>query len=442
MPLYSILLLAVLLLTAPFWLLRMATTGRYRAGLAGRLGRLPPDLKAKLHGKDVLWLHAVSVGEVLAVSELIAGLLRARPGLTVALSTTTEAGQRLARTRFPDLPVFYLPLDFALLLRRTLRTLRPRLLVLVESEFWPNLIREAARGGAAIAVVNARISDRSFPRYLRLRRLWQQVLRPVALFLAQGEESAGRLRALGLPPDRIEVAGNLKFDIKPPARGPIYHRLREVLPGGARLLLAGSTLPGEEQMLLEAWPALLEAVPGATLLLAPRHPDRFPAVAALIEQHGFLCLRAGTLPENVSLPRRSILLLDTIGDLAGLYELAAAAFIGGSLVPAGGHNPLEPARFGVPVLLGPSFENFREIVEAMQARGAIRIVPSPRDLSPALLQALLGDRDMRAMGERGAEVFRSEGGATARTLDRLLALLDQQMQQSNTAQQSKTGAAR
>ena len=427
MPLYSLLLFLVLVMGAPFWLARMATSGRYRSGLAQRLGQVPAHLAATIAGRPVIWLHAVSVGEVLAAAGLIAGLERVFPGYTVAISTTTEAGQTLARQRFPTLAVFYLPLDFAVLVRRFLRVLKPRLVLLMESELWPNLIRESRQSGAPVAIVNARISDRSFPRYMRLRQLWQPILEPVALFLAQGEEAAARLRAIGIPLDRVRVSGNLKYDPQAAPQGTVFHAIAGALPPGSPLLVAGSTLEGEESLLLAAWPEVLRTVPSAILLLAPRHTPRFPAVGALAERSGFVTHRASEAYSGLTLRGGEVLLLDTIGDLAGVYSLATAAFLGGSLVPAGGHNPLEPARFGIPVIMGPSFENFREIVAVMQASAAIQVLEPGASLADVLIKCLRDsphDRsEVRALGERGREVFLSQAGATERTLSALIALV-------------------
>lgn len=423
MPLYSLLLFLVLLLGSPFWLFRMATSGRYRSGLTQRLGSVPADLATTLAGRPVLWLHAVSVGEVLAATQLIASLERTYPGLAIAISTTTEAGQRLARERFPRHAVFYLPLDFSLLIRRYLHVLRPQLLLLMESELWPNLIRESHRAGATVVVVNARVSDRSFPRYRRLRHLWQPILRPVSLFLAQGQETADRLHAIGLPRGKIQITGNLKYDLKAAPQGPVFTALKAALPPASPALIAGSTLDGEEALLLAAWPAVLRQHPSAILLLAPRHTPRFAAVTALVSAGGFTGHRVSSLTATLPIAPGDIVVLDTIGDLAGLYELATAAFLGGSLVPAGGHNPLEPARFGVPVIMGPSFENFREIVTTMQASNAIQVIESEASLPEALTHLLSSDPDVRAMGERGRAVFLSQAGATARCLQALAPLL-------------------
>jgi 3-deoxy-D-manno-octulosonic-acid transferase len=419
---YSALLLATLVLGAPYWIVRMATSGRYRAGLAGRLGRVPDELRAAVAGRNVIWLHAVSVGEVMAATQLIRELHAALPGWVIAVSTTTATGQRLARERLTESPVFYLPLDFAFVIRRYLRVLHPKTLVLMESELWPNLIDQCARGGIPIAVVNARISDRSLPRYLRLRRLWRPLLTKISLYLAQSQENANRLIQVGVPADRVQVSGNLKYDVRTATANALTESLRINLHAGP-VIVCGSTLEGEERMLLDAWPAVLAAEPRTVIVLAPRHPDRFATVAALIAERGLPVQKATDFRQYPGpIIPGSVFLLDTIGDLASIYSLGTLAFVGGSLIPSGGHNPLEPAQFGVPVLSGPSFQNFREIVEAMQASSAIRIV-SPENLAATFVDLLRHTSETQKLGERGREVFESQSGATKRTVAALLSLL-------------------
>ncbi|WP_433974130.1 3-deoxy-D-manno-octulosonic acid transferase [Tunturiibacter lichenicola] len=430
MVVYSSLLLAVLVVGAPYWLVRMATSERYRAGLRERLGLVPAGLRA-VAGQRVIWVHAVSVGEVMAATQLIRELKAALPGWVVAVSTTTETGQRLAKDRLAGSPVFYLPLDFKFAVRRYLQVLRPKMLVLMESELWPRLIEECATSGVPIAVVNARISDRSFPRYMRLRRLWRPFLEMISLFLAQSEETAERLVKIGALAERVRVTGNLKYDVRVGAESVLTEMLRSALPVGARVIVCGSTLDGEEKILLEAWPALLAKEPNAVMVLAPRHPDRFSAVASMITANNFRLVRASEFrEENVgklttsAWKAGSIFLLDTIGDLASMYGLGSVAFVGGSLVPAGGHNPLEPAQFGVPVVMGPSFQNFRDVVETMRDANALRIV-SAEDVGAELTKLLQDTDDAKALGERGRAVFDAQAGATARTVQLLLSLLEE-----------------
>ena len=418
---YSLLLGVVLVVGAPWWLVRMATSGRYRAGLAQRLGFLPAGVDETVRDREVIWLHAVSVGEVLAATELVRQLRAALPGWIIAVSTTTETGQKLARERFADAPVFYLPLDFGWIVRRYLYLLKPKLLILMESELWPNLMNECVGRGVPVAVVNAKISDRSLPRYMRLRRLWNPLLNKVSLFLAQSEEHGRRLVKIGVPEDRVQAPGNLKYDVKAPGTSEMTLLLRENLAPDAKVLVAGSTLEGEEAMLLDAWPDVLQAQPETVMILAPRHTPRFQAVAELVSGRGFAMVRASEMKTQPrAIAAGTIVLLDTIGDLASVYSLAAAAFVGGSLVTWGGHNPLEPARFSVPVVMGPWVQNFREIVDAMREADAIRIVETPA-LTASLIELLRGDA--KQMGERGREVFEAQAGATARVTFALVGLL-------------------
>jgi 3-deoxy-D-manno-octulosonic-acid transferase len=421
---YSALLVVTLVLSAPWWLARMATSGRYRAGLAGRLGRVPARLAEAATGRRVIWLHAVSVGEVMAATELVEELHNALPEWVIAVSTTTETGQRLARERFgARSPVFYLPFDFAVLIRRYLRALHPEMVVLMESELWPNLMDVCFSHGIALAVVNARVSDRSLPRYLRLKTLWRPLLMRVSLFLAQSEENGSRLIRIGAPEDRVKVTGNLKYDAKAPGENAMTSLLQEHLPTDAKVVIAGSTLDGEERMLLAAWPRVLEEEPQSILVIAPRRPERFGTVATLVESAGFDVVRASELRGGGVRRREGVILLDTIGDLASVYSLGRVAFVGGSLVKMGGHNPLEPARFGVPIVMGRSSENFREIVDAMKAANAVRITET-HEIAGAFVELLRDEESARAMGERERQVFRAQAGATSRTVASLLDLLN------------------
>ena len=416
--LYSVLLALAVVLTAPWWLARMLAQGKYRAGLGERLGRVPARLGS---ARGCIWVHAVSVGEVLAVSGLLAGLRARFPDRRVVVSTTTATGQKLARERFGENNVFYYPADFGFAIRPYLRALQPDLVVLAESEFWPNFMRLARRGGARIAVVNARVSDRSLPRYLRLRALWRHVLVDLDLFLAQSDEDARRLVAIGAPGARVSVAGNLKFDVQPPVLLPAVEMLRRILEPATAVVVCGSTAEGEEPMVLRAFSAVLEKHPRTVLLLAPRRPERFDAVAELITASGLKFWRRSQLAGNESLSG-GVVLLDTIGELAALYSLAVVAFVGGSLVPRGGHNILESAQYGVATLVGPHTENFRDIIGIFERAGAVRRV-SPEGFAGELLQLLDDTGARQELGRRAAEVVRQQRGATERTLDELEKLL-------------------
>jgi 3-deoxy-D-manno-octulosonic-acid transferase len=428
--LYNLALLAVLIVGAPWWLFRMATTQKYREGLLQRIGFVPSRLRQAVAGlagqRLIIWVHAVSVGEVLAVSRLVKTLDAALPRYFVVISTTTRTGQALARERFGASRVFYCPLDLPWAVRAWLNALRPCLLILAETEFWPNLLSGCYRRKIPVAVVNARISDRSWPRYQRLRWLWKQFLEPLSGVLAQSRTDADRLKAIGCRPQTVTVAGNLKFDVRAAELAEATCLLK-ALAADLRLVVAGSTLEGEEAALLEAWPRLLESDPKLAMVLAVRHPERFGAVAALLDKSGIPWLRrsdwnsqpAGTL---TPLAPGQIVLLDTIGELASLYSLASVAFVGGSLIPAGGHNPLEPAQFGVPIVMGPHFANFRAITEDLLAHQALRITDKA-DLASTLIDLLRNWTKAAAMGARAKQVFSSHAGATARCMDALTELL-------------------
>lgn len=434
---YNLALLAVTLAGSPWWLWRMATTQKYREGLGERLGRVPKHVRAAHAArKPVIWLHAVSVGEVLAVSRLVQEIAAAFPRYKLLVSTTTRTGQALARERFGADRVFYCPLDFPWAVRAYLKALQPSLLILAETEFWPNLLNGCLRRKIPIAVVNARISDRSWPRYQMLQRLWRPILGRISRALAQTEVDAGRLVALGFKPERVTVSGNLKFDVRA-AKEAEATGILKTIAAGLRLVVAGSTLEGEEAALVEAWPKLLSADPGLVMVIAPRHPERFAAVAALLDAARVAWVRRsqwkGTAPSAISaLQPGQIVLLDTIGELASVYSLAAVAFVGGSIAEAGGHNPLEPAQFGVPIVMGPHYVNFRAITDDLRAHDALRI--AAKDELAQVLVELLRDRDAaKAMGQRAREVFEQQAGATMRSVEALRQILALRSASASTA---------
>lgn len=420
---YSFALALVLAVGWPYWLVQLLTKGKYREGLEERLGQVPDRLQSPT-GKRIIWLHAVSVGEVLAASHLVRELHDRAPAYRVLLSTTTRTGQRLAQERVGADRTFYFPLDFAWIVRRYLRHLRPVLLVLVETEFWPNVLSEFRKSCTPVIVVNGRISDRSYPRYLRLRRLWKPILSGVSTALAQSETDVDRLRAIGIPADRVSFGGNLKFDVRTVQPSLATTALRANLARGARVLVCGSTLEGEEAMLMNAFGELRIDFPGLVMVLAPRHPDRFERVAGLIRESGFPALRRSQWMQRPwKIEPGTVMLLDSIGELASVYSLASVAFVGGSLVSSGGHNPLEPAQFGVPIVMGLNYSNFRAIVDRLLEHEALQLA-TPETLV-SVLSALLADRDRADMvGVRALEVFDSQAGATERAVEAILRFLD------------------
>jgi 3-deoxy-D-manno-octulosonic-acid transferase len=440
---YNLALLTALVAGAPWWLWRIATTDKYREGMAQRIGWLPARLR-KGEASDprpIIWLHAVSVGEVLAVSRLVQEIEAAFPGFRLLISTTTRTGQELARERFGADCVFYCPLDLPWAMRAYLNALQPALLVLAETEFWPNLLNGCFRRKIPVAVVNARISDRSWPRYKMLRRLWRPILGRLRWVLAQTELDAERLVALGCAAERVSVSGNLKFDVRA-AQEAEATRLLKLLGKGIRFVVAGSTLEGEEAALLEAWPEPLATDSKLVMVLAPRHPERFGAVAAVLAGSGAAWMRRSdwkgkSAGEILALRPGEVVLLDTIGELASVYSLASVAFVGGSIAEAGGHNPLEPAQFGVPIVMGPHYVNFRAITEDLRTHEALRIA-TREELAGALVELLTHPDEALAMGQRARMVFEQQAGATARSVAALRDLLAEMNVPAELGQDGRT----
>jgi 3-deoxy-D-manno-octulosonic-acid transferase len=422
--LYSVLLGLAALVSLPWWLLQMARLGKYRAGFRERLGHVPERLRQAAE-PGCIWIHAVSVGEVLAVSQLAGELTKRNSGRQLFISTTTATGQALARQRFGETHVFYMPLDFQFALQAYFRALQPSLLILAETEFWPNLLHAARKNRTTVAVVNARISDRSFPRYRRFRWFFCRVLSGVDLFLAQTEEDARRLKQIGAPEERVAISGNLKFDIRLSSNSQVATELHRAIAKELPVIICGSTAEGEEELVLSAFRQVLQQLPSAVMVLAPRHPERFEKVAALISAAGLKLIRRSTWKASVdpALPAGSVFLLDSVGELASVYSLADVAFVGGSLVPLGGHNILEPAQHGVAVLTGPHTFNFREIIRIFEQGGGLRVV-NPENLGATIVELLRNPDERQRLGRRARELFLENTGATQKTLSALEPLLE------------------
>ncbi|MEO8725815.1 MAG: 3-deoxy-D-manno-octulosonic acid transferase [Acidobacteriaceae bacterium] len=417
--LYNLLLWMALVLGAPLWTVLLVLHPKWRAGLGERIGLVPRRLRVDRAGAPVVWIHAVSVGEVLAAAGLVRELEREHQ---VFVSTTTLTGQTLARARFGAQRVFYFPFDLRFAVRAYLGRLNPALVVLLETEFWPNFLREARRS-AKVAVVNARISDRSLPGYNRRRTLVTTVLQHVDLFAAQSEQDARRLVQIGAPESRVEVGGNLKFDWQPPPEPALIESLRAAIAGEELfpVIVAGSTVEGEEPLLLRAFSRLGESFPKALLVLAPRHPERFAAAAQAIIAGGFTVQRRSQWQDGPLPLSPGVFLLDSIGELASVYQLADIAFIGGSLTPRGGHNILEPASFGKPITVGPHTENFREIVAGFQAKDAVVVAPA-EEIGDVWIRLASDSAYRDSLGERARAVIEANTGATARTISALAEL--------------------
>ena len=414
---YTFLVLLASLAWIPLSYLLEFTDRENRQGWKQRLGLVPllPDSAAPR-----LWIHAVSVGEVQLARQLLGELFSHRQEVEVLLTSTTPAGRRFAlQARLPRTRVSALPLDLPFVSRKALRRVRPQLLILMETEIWPNLIRQCAAQGVPLLIANGRISERSFPRYRLMGSFLSATLATVDRFFMQSEGDGERIRALGAPPERTEILGNLKWDLPAPGQDPASIRHDLGLPPEAPVLVAGSTFEGEETVILDAWEALRREFPTLCLVLAPRHPRRFQRVAELLAGRGIAHARRSRPAAGT----QDVLLLDTVGDLRRAYGAATVCFVGGSLVSRGGQNLLEPAAAGRPVLFGPRTENFAEAARQLVLSGAGFRIDSAAALLPALLRLLRDPQGCEAAGQRGAALVAANRGATRRTAERILAYL-------------------
>jgi len=429
--LYSMLTAAGMLLLSPYFLIRGLRSGKYVHNVRERLGYLPADFPRPPVARRAIWIHAVSVGEALAALPLARRLKTKFPDRPLYVSTTTATGQRLARERmsFAD-GIFYFPLDWVGPVRRVLRAVEPALVVILETEIWPNFLRECRRGGVPVMFVNGRISERSFARYRRANGLLGgflgRVLHDAALFLMQTPDDAERLRALGAPADRVLVAGNMKYDLAPPLENPLVAWLEQVVEAQKRrpVVVAGSVIEGEERAVLDAFAAVRHRQPSALLVLAPRKPERFADAVRLATDAGWNVVRRSRLPLDHPLREGTeVLVLDSVGELAALYRLADLVFVGGSLVPSGGHNILEPAFFSKPPLFGPSMENFREMAGRFLTAGAALQVVNGDELGKAWVR-LLEDAALREnMGRRARQLVEQNAGAAELAIEKITSLL-------------------
>jgi 3-deoxy-D-manno-octulosonic-acid transferase len=410
--LYRAALRAALTLAAPWLLLADRRRRLERPPLSHRLGKGLPPLPQ--HG---IWVQAVSVGEVAVARPLLAEIRRRHPEVPLILSSTTATGLALGASHQVADVVLPFPVDLPGPVRRCLDGARPRLVVLVETELWPELLAGCQSRGIPVAQVNARISDSSLRGYRAARWALRSLLRPISLVLAQGEEERRRLILLGIPAEKVHVTGNIKFDAAPaaPASPELLLRLRD-LAGARPVWVAGSTMHGEEQAVIGALLRVAEAR-RPFLLLAPRHPDRAGEVLKVAAAHGIPTVRRTALDEAAG--SCDVVVLDTVGELAALYQLADVAFVGGSLVRSGGHNPIEPARFGVPVITGPHLRNFALIYREFTAAGAAKVVRDETELTRELTAWLTDTAAARAAGEAGRQLLVRNAGATARSADAL-----------------------
>ena len=411
--LYTCLLLALVLAYAPVFVLRRLAGEPDRNGLLQRFGYRSPPFPPEPR----CWIHAVSVGEVMAAIPLIHALRRRWPHLHPVVTTVTPTGARVVRERLGSVVThLYFPLDFPGAVRRTLAGVRPEFFIALETELWPNFLRALRARGIPAMIANGRISDRSFRRYRLVRPVMRRILDDITVFGMQSAEDARRIISLGASPERVVVTGNLKTEILPVEAGAdaLWRRLMG-LTGEELVWVAGSTHRGEEELLLEAFDSLKRRYPSLVLVIAPRHPERVAEVERLIRQRGLASVRRTALPKDRD--RNAIIVLDTVGELAQVYQLAEVVFVGGSLVPAGGHNMLEPALKRKPVVFGPHTTNFRDGTDLLVMAGAAFVVRGRPELERAL-DRLLADPGLRAsMGEAAFEAVVGRQGAVLETLE-------------------------
>jgi 3-deoxy-D-manno-octulosonic-acid transferase len=418
----------LLILAASPWLLYAAVRkGKYREGFAAKLlGRVP----RRTSDKTCIWLHAVSVGEVNLLAPLIREIQRQRPDWECVVSTTTATGMALASKKYAALTVFYCPLDFSWAVAAAMRRIRPDVLVLAELELWPNLVRTARQFGARVAVINGRLSEHSFRGYRRIRPLAARLLRQIDLVAVQDETYAGRFRDLGALPAAVHVTGSLKYDGAQTDRSnPTTVRLRR-LAGFAdedQVLLAGSTQEPEEAVVLEVYRQLRRSWPRLRLVLVPRHPDRFRAVARLLDSSRIPWQRRTELEDQGPSPAARVLLVDVVGELGAWWGTARIAFVGGSLGDRGGQNMIEPAAYGAAVCFGPNTGNFRDVVSSMLAHDAAVVVADAEQLSRFVRRCLEDPDYATVLGDRARSLVLGQLGATRRTFDLLAALAEQRL---------------
>lgn len=421
--LYNLALGAALLAAAPAWIPWVVLSPKRRRNFADRLGvrgdRIPPPGDG---GR--VWIHGVSVGETLSAVPLVRALRERLPEAQIVFSTVTLTGQEVAAKALGGLAdgLFYFPFDLPRTCGKFLDRIRPDAVAILETEIWPNFLAECARRRIPVVLLNGRISERSLRGYGRFRFLFSKVLSCVSAISAQTEEDARRITSLGADPARVQATGNMKFDLAPPpeSRTPFRSWLQEERAAGSSWFVAGSTHEGEEEAVLGAFARARRVNPRVRLLVAPRHPERFDAVEELCGRGGWEVWRRTRMPAPEGSPSPPVILLDTVGELLPAYSAADIAFVGGSLVPRGGHNILEPALYGVPTLAGPHMANFREIAEIFTEGDAVLLVRDAEELAARLAAWAADPAPYREMGVRAKGLLDAFRGATAKNVEILV----------------------
>ena len=419
----------LLLLFSPVILAILLGKQRCRRGLPQRLGLVLPG--GVSDGRPLLWVHAVSLGEAVAVAPLVKALHARYPAYRIIVSTVTETGREAVEQRLAGVADHcYAPLDFPWVVAKVVRHFQPSLFLFVETELWPNLLRHLGRCGIPAVLVNGRLSSRSFGRYRLIRSFLQQVLEPVTVCLMQSDRDADRMVALGAQPDRVVRIGNIKFDQPVPGEINGSGALSRAVLGlaeGEELIVAGSTHPGEEEELLTAYQTLIREFPKLVFLLAPRHIERAAEVETAVKRIGLPALRRSQLQASAVMPslsRPRVLILDTRGELASVYRDAVLAYVGGTLVPVGGHNLLEPAVWAKPVFFGPFTDHCAEIATQLSRAEGLAPVRNGTELAEAMAQLLRNRADLQKVGMAAQQVVNENRGALQRSVDHIGKVLD------------------
>ena len=408
---YNVVLFFLLLIYFPYFFIKNKFIRKLPLNLKDRFGKNIPENERETKS---IWFHAVSMGEVLSIQNLISEVKKIHSDWRIYLSTLTPTGFEIANKKIEADGIFYFPLDFPWIIRKYFQKIKPELLILTESEFWPNLLNEAKKRGIKVLLVNGRISDNSFKKYYLFRYLFKKILANISLFLVQSSKDREKLEKIGVESDKIIVAGNLKADISIKKCNPkeIENlKLKMGIDSSKKVIVAGSTLKGEEEKLLKAFMEIRKKKENILLILAPRHPERFEEVEKLVKEFPVKYIRKSCFKEN---EKWDIMILDTLGELINFYAICDLAFVGGSLVPKGGHNILEPAFFGKPIFFGPFYNNFQDIVERFLERKAVKIVKDEKDLIEAISK--IDSKEYIGMGRRAYETLCALQGAIKITL--------------------------
>ncbi len=425
--LYMVLFSIFFVMLLPAFWIYSRITGRYAEHFSERLGFLPKGMCKNSSGHSRIWIHAVSLGEIKVAAAIINALRHIRPDCSIVVSTTTESGRDMAQETFgAEIPVVYSPIDFVGSVRMALSRIRPDVMVFLETELWPSWLRQARRMGIKTALINGRISLNSIDGYLRFRFFFREVLKNFDVFSMITEGDAGRIESMGADPKRIETNGNAKYDLLASTVDPaVETEIRGVLNLNTedRVFVAGSTRKGEEAMILDAYEKILKKFPDTILLIAPRHIERTPEIGAMIESRGFEYQLRADFGDGAKRRKKQVVILNTFGELFNVYSIGTIVFSGGSLVPLGGQNPLEPAIWGKTVFYGPHMENFLDAKAILEDADAGVEVENPEDLADKAMRLLSLPEELRAIGERAKEaVLKNEGAAEkhARVIEKLL----------------------